>query len=248
MEDNNLVPTIKTKLKLMSISELWRSSWQIYIKKFSDFVEMYLWGMLGLLPLIGVGFLGAILFLGLNLNLWPVYILILILGIAALAWSIYYGTRAKIGLLLIIQNETVSVKENFKQSREYFWPYFLISIVTTILIILALLLLIVPGIILAIYWSFALLVTVIEKKKTVSEATKRSYALVKGYWWPVCGRILFMVILALILSAILNIPMSSLDGTAEKAYALVINIIFALLSPLFLVYSYLLYQDLVKKN
>jgi len=248
MEENNIATPAQTKLKLLSVGELFRSSWEIYVKKFSDFVEMYLWGMLGLLPLVGVGFLGAILFLGLHLNQWPIYIFIAILGIAALAWSIYYGTRAKIGLLLVIQNETVSVKENFKQSREYFWPYLIISVVTTILIILALLLLIVPGLILAIYWSFVLLVTVIEKKKTVSESTKRSYALVKGYWWPVCGRILFMVILALIVSLILNIPLSSLDGNAEKAYTFVINIFWALLSPLFLVYSYLLYQDLVKKN
>lgn len=248
MEDNNLMPSIKTKLKLLSAKELFRASWQIYIKKFSDFVEMYLWGMLGLLPLIGVGFLAAILFLWLNLNLWPLYIFISILGLAALAWSIYYGTRAKIGLLLIIQDEATSVKEKFNQSRQYFWPYFIVSIVTTLLILLAMLLLIIPGLVLAIYWSFVLLVVVIENKRIVSEVTKRSHALVKGYWWPVCGRILLMVILALIVSAILNIPMSSLDGTAEQAYTVVINIFWALVSPLFLVYSYLLYQDLVKKN
>ncbi len=248
MEDNNLVAPVKTKQNLLSVGELLSSSWQIYIKKFSDFVEMYLWGLLGLLPLIGVGFLAAILFLWLDLNLWPVYIFVSILGLAALAWSIYYGTRAKIGLLLIIQNEAASVKEKFNQSREYFWPYFIVSIVTTLLILLAMLLLIIPGLVLAIYWSFVLLVTVIEKKKTVGEATKRSYELVKGYWWPVCGRIILMVVLALIVSAILNIPVSSLDGTAEKAYTVVINIFWALVSPLFLVYSYLLYQDLVKKN
>lgn len=250
MNENNSVPVpaVVAKPELISFDALLSASWKSYKRNFINFLEMYLRGLIGLLPLLAVGILAAVLFLWLNLDQFGLYILIGILGVAAILWSIYYGVRAKIGSILILQTEGVSVKENFEKSKNFFWSYLGVSIVTSILIFLATLLLIIPGIILAVSWAFVTMLVVLEDKKGVGEAIKRSKELVKGYWWPVFGRFFFVGVLALLISVVLSIPLSFLDDRGQQVFSAVTNVFWALVSPFFLVFSYLLYKDLDAKK
>lgn len=247
MDANKYEVTVPKKIALMSASDLLRAAWRVYVLRFVDFVEMYLRGLIGVLPLVGVGAV-FVLLAWLKIESVPLYILIGVLALLAMLWSIYYGTRARIGLLLLLKDENVSVKENFIRSKPFFWPYLTVSVVTGLLIFLACLLLIFPGIILAISWAFAVMLVVLENKKNATEAMRRSKELVKGYRWPVFWRFLFLVVLALAVSIVLDIPTSFLNDDGDKVYSLVINIFWALLSPLFLAYTYLLYKDLLVKK
>jgi len=233
---------------LKPIKQLLSESWRLYVVKLLDFVEMYLWGLLGLLPLLLVGLLAAFVFAGLQVNSWLFYILFGLIGLAALIWAIYYGTRAKIGLILILKNDNSGVKNNFRQSKDFFAPYFIISILLGILIFLGFILLIIPGVFLAVIWSLAVLLVVLEDKRSFKEATRRSYALVKNFFWPVFRRFLLLGVIAFFVSLIMNIPMSSLNETGKQAYSLVLNVFWALLSPFILTYTYLIYKDLVSKK
>lgn len=240
--------TTKAQAPLLPPRQIFSEAWRLYVRKLSDFVEMYLWGLIGVLPLIVTVSLSWFLFTYLKVESTPLHLLFWLLSLAALALAIYYGSRAKIGLFLILKDESVKVKDHFIKSKDFFWPYLGVSLATGILIALALLLLIVPGVILAVFWSFAAMLIIMENKRGVKEAMARSKELVTGYFWPVFWRFLFIGIFALLIALVLNIPMSSLTDTGKQAYTIVMNVFWALLSPLFLAYTYLLYKDLLTKK
>ncbi|OQB94192.1 MAG: hypothetical protein BWX82_00036 [Parcubacteria group bacterium ADurb.Bin115] len=238
----------KVNSPLLPATRLLTDAWNLYAYKLVDFIEMYVLGLFGLLPLLLLGILALVFFAWMHLNSWTIYLLFGVLGLAALAWAIYYGTRAKIGLLLILKNEKAKVRENFQASKSLFFPYFFISLATGVLIFLAFLLFIIPGIILSVFWSLVVILIVFEDKLTFKTATKRSCELIKGYWWPVFGRFLIIGVLATIVALIMNIPMNYLSEIGKQAYSFVVNIFWALLSPLFVTYTYLLYKDLLSKK
>lgn len=161
-----------SKPSLLPVGELFLSAWRLYTRNFINFIEMYLRGLIGLWPLFAVAALAAIFLVWLRLYSWPFYIFLAVLALAALAWSIYYATRAKIGLILLLRDEGTGVKQNFQKSKQYFWPYIFTSFVMAIIIFLATCLFIVPGLILAVSWFFAGLLVILEDKKKVSEALK----------------------------------------------------------------------------
>mgnify|MGYP001806701289 CR=1 FL=1 len=237
---------LKIKKKLKPATELTISAWQLYVRGFSDFIGMYLWGLLGQLPLIAV-MVTVLVFKHFSVNDIGLYLLLGIFGLFALAWSIYYGTRAKIGLLLLIKNDFSGVRASFRESKEFFTTYLLTSLLTFLLTIVLLFCLVIPGIIVAVFYSFALFAVIIEKKRTFS-AVERSYDLVKGYWWPVFGRILFLVLLAILASLVLGLPEYWLDSNMKETYRLITNVVWILLSPFFITYTYSLYQDLKTKK
>jgi hypothetical protein len=105
----------------------------------------------------------------------------------------------------------------------------------------------VPGIIVAVLYSFALFVVVLEKGRTFSSIEK-SYDLVKKYWWPVFGRFMLLALIASVLVTVTNIPMNYLQDIAKEIYSVIFNLVWALLTPYFLVYTYFMYRDLISKQ
>jgi len=233
---SNLTPSFK----------LMGSSWRLYKKGFFSFISMYLWGLLGVVPLGIVAVIGAVLYKFANWQNVLFFVVFGILGLAALAWAIYYLTRAKIGWLVLIKNDFSDVRKAFKESRPYFWRYFWSSLVTGLIVFALFFFLIVPSIVAAVFYAFASVVIIFEEKRTFS-SIERSYDLVKNNWWPVFGRIALLALFAIIISSILNIPEPHLIGRAHNLYVSLINVFWALVGPYFLVFNYMLYLD-VKKN
>lgn len=260
--DNNheLIKEIKVKEKLILTFDLFKKAWQFYQKRFLDFVEMYLWGLLGAVPLLVI----ALIFLGvsaLGFEQLVLRIVFLALLFLALLWSLYYGIRAHIGIILLIKNTDAKVKPTFLETKKFFSSYVIVSLVSSIFLLLLTLLLIIPGVIFYVYWAFATMLVVVEGIKTTKAALKRSKSLVKGYWWAVAGRLLFIALLYSIVIFIIMIPAASstdpvtkietfkyLSEDAGKAYVMFVNIVSALVSPLLVAYSYFLYKDLSAKK
>ena len=175
------------------------------------------------------------------------YILFGLLGLAAFAWAIYYGTRAKIGIMLLLKNDFKSVKADFKGSKKYFWRFLWISLLVALITVALSIFFIIPGIVVAVFYAFASFSVVLANKRTFS-ALENSYDLVKKYWWPVFGRFLLLGLIAIVLTLIMNIPMAYLNDVGKQVYSTIFNLIWALLTPYFLVYTYFMYRDLVYKQ
>ncbi|MGE5425943.1 MAG: hypothetical protein ACM3PZ_02630 [Bacillota bacterium] len=237
------MPTTTRKVaKLTPSFDLIGESWRIYRQGFFGFIGMYLWGLAGLIPLAAVAILAAVLYAWTGWKDASFYVLFGVLGLAGLAWAIYYSVRAKIGWLILIRDGFKDVKGSFMKAKDYFWRYFWASLVVGLIVFALVFFLLVPAIIAGIYYAFALIVIIFEEKRTFS-SIERSYDLVKGYWWPVFGRFLLVALIALLVSFFLNLPEPYITGWVHSAYVALINVFWALAGPFFLVYSYRLYND-----
>jgi hypothetical protein len=243
MQNNDLT----SKAKMIPSLQILAKSWSLYWRGLISFVGMYLWGLVGLIPLFVLSLLALLVFYTLTWHFFALYALFGILGLASFAWAIYYGTRSKIGLLLLLKHDFKSVNDDFKESKKYFWRYFWVSLLVALISIVLMMFFIIPGIIVAVLYSFALFVVIFEKGRTFSSVEK-SYDLVKKYWWPVFGRFMLLGLIAFILVSITNIPMNYLYDTAKEVYSVIFNLIWALISPYFLVYTYFMYRDLTSKQ
>jgi len=172
-------------------------------------------------------------------------IILVILFLVALVALIYFGVRSQIGMYLILKNPTAKFKELFKNTKGLFWKFFGLSLLTGILVMLWTLLLIIPGIIFGIFYYFALYFLIFEDVKGMN-AIKSSKALVSGYWWGVFGRTMFLLLVAMLASFVLSIPFMFLsEGTIMYTiYSLIQNLIWVVVIPVFMVFTYLMYKDL----
>lgn len=230
---------------------LLKKSWQLYKKHFLDFIEMYLWGALGALPLFVVALMIILInyfFQGfLQQSMIPMIIIVTALVLAAV-WAIYYGIRAHIGIWILITHQKLPVKQAFVKSKEYIVNYLLVSILSALLVFLLFCAFVIPGVIFYIYWSFATMLVIVEGIKSTKEALKRSKELVRGYWWPVFGRFLLIAVIYSIFIMIISIPVDYLQNDIAKSYSFLVNVLGTLLTPVLLAYSYNLYKDLAAKK
>lgn len=236
---------------LESPMSLIKKSWQLFSQEFLDYVEMYIWGLVGAIPLLALFLVLVILNIVLD-NLLLENLTLKILSFSAIAatilWALYYGVRAHIGVLLLIIKPEKKVKKAFIESNKFFYDYVIINIFSSILLTLLFIAFIIPGVIFSIYWVFATILVVVEGIKNTETALKRSKSLVKGYWWPVLGRMLFIGVIYMLVVSVIALPGEILNGTWAFIYSSVMNIIATLLTPLLLIYTYYLYLDLRQKK
>jgi hypothetical protein len=225
--------------KMSGIDDLVSGSVKIYKQHFKKFMLMMLIGLVAYVPFYLIS-----VWMSVNTSI-IVGIILVVLFLAALLALIYFGIRSQIGMYFILKNPTMGFKELFKNTRGMFWKFFGLSLLTGILVFLWTLLLIVPGIIFGIFYSFALYLLIFEDVRGMN-AIKRSRAMVTGYWWAVFGRTLFVIFVAMLASFILSIPFVFLaEGTAwYSIYSLAQNLIWAVITPIFMVFTYLMYKDL----
>lgn len=239
--------TNASKSKMTPSLQTLDHSWRLYLRGLISFIGMYLWGLLGLLPFLVLVLLGLLVFMLMSWHFMALYVLFGLLGLATFAWAIYYGTRAKIGIMLLLKNDFKSVKADFEESKKYFWRFLWASLLVALLTVVLSLFLIIPGIVVAVFYAFALFAVVFADKRTFS-SLEYSYDLVKKYWWPVFGRFMLLGLIAFVLISIMNIPMAYLNDAGKQVYSIFFNLIWALLTPYFLVYTYFMYRDLVSKQ
>lgn len=236
---------------LIKSMTLVKESWVVFSKGFLDFVEMYLWGLVGSIPLfilvlIAYGFNHFFPSL-VNSYTWLLIIAILLFVLAVL-WAIYYGIRAHIGIWLLLIHPNLKPKEAFKKSVSFVKSYILVSVVVGLLLFLLFLALVVPGIIFYCYWAFATMLVMVENIKNPKAAMKRSRQLVKGYWWPVAGRFILIALIYALFVGLISLPLSYLSDSGKEIYNFLVNMLSTLTTPFLLIYSYKLYQSLAEKK
>ena len=226
--------------------ELSIKTWWSNLRKI---IDIYLWAVfyaaIPLFVLVFIYFISQYLFNVGNSSTFFVYLMAL-LSIIAFLVVIYFFIKAYIAFVLLIKNDFKGdSKELLKSSQEYVWPYIALSLLTLVLLLLWALLLIIPAIIFSVFYSMAYMVLFFENKKGMA-AIKRSKELVKGYFWPVFGRIFLMSILMTMFLAIISWPMNYFPE--ESLWFSLINflvqIISFLIGPISMFFTYNIYKNL----
>jgi hypothetical protein len=130
-----------------------------------------------------------------------------------------------------------TLKEALSYSLSHFMFYFLISLVVGILVLVGFILLLIPGIYALIVLSLVPVVFVLEDKHSF-DAIVRSRELVKGYFWPVLGRMAVLLLIAILISWISDM----VQINRVQILSLVLNFIYGIIS---VAYVYYIYKDLV---
>lgn len=252
MKNEEKLAPVVAKKKLMAIFDLFENSWKIYRDNFKGLVGISLYGLLSLVVLaVGVFVIsGLALYLGFkggdSLALEIVIMLLIIAsGLATIFGAAWFSTRAQIGTYLYIKSDFDSVKESWEDSKELFWPFFWLGLLTSLLIFLWLILLVIPGIIFAVFYSFATIIFIFEGHRGM-KAIKESKKLVKGYWLQIFGRLAFLGLFFYIIVFFVGLPVEFFNDTfiSSLFWNIFSTTIIYIISPFLVVYSVLLYQNI----
>jgi hypothetical protein len=237
------------KVKLTPVFDMLEDACNVYFKNIKKFIGIYLQGLIGFIPLFAILVVFVILLQFKTTILAMVFFKIFIVVALFLAclWAVYYSVRMRAAMMLIIRNNYDSATKSFADSKKYFWAYIWVSLLSSVVIGLWSLLFIIPGVIFMVYYLMVNYTFFFEDFKG-RMALRRSRELVKGYWWPVFGRLAFIGLAAFIINFVMAIPITYLTkGSAGyDAYNLFINIVWALLAPIIIIYSYYIFRDLLK--
>lgn len=237
------------KPKLTPVLDTLESAVKIWFKNLKKIVLLYLWGLLfAAIPVAIILFFGGMLNLLGNRASFGLGIAFIIISIAGFLVAIYFSIRAYMSVFLLVKkNYEGKELDIYKETKKLFWPYLGLTVLTTIFIILWTMLLIIPGIIYSVFYSLAVYVFFFEGDKGMA-AIRRSISLVKNYWWEVFGRYAFVGLVFWLFGVVIAAPLSF---TAENSFFYsfwggVVQAINFLVGPIVLLYSYQIYQDLVK--
>jgi len=170
-----------------------------------------------------------------NMYEWVVYGA---LGLVLVVFDILMG----VALILAVANPTLTIRQAYGQATGFFWRYLGFSIVLSLIILVGLLLFVIPAIIFLVWFTFSIFVLVLENGRII-ESLKRSREYVRGHWWAVFGRMLFVIVITLIILA----PLSMLgSGTSDQRdlFDGLVSLVTALITPFTIIYMYLMYQDI----
>jgi len=237
------------KPKLTPTLEILETAIGIWWKNLIKFVKIYLWGFAyALIPLVIMALIAIF-------SIWrggdmavSLKVSFVIISFVSILFVIYYSIRAYAGIFLLVKsNYEGNELALFKEAKNFVFPYIGLALLTALFIILWSLLLIIPGIIFSVFYSFAIYAFFFEGKKGLA-AIKRSKQLVKDYFWAVFGRLIFSGIVIWLFTMIISTPLLMVP---EKSFFWeiwngVVQLISILTGPIVLIFSYQIYQDLVR--
>lgn len=238
-----------SKATLSSVGELLKQSIEIYKQGFKKFLTLQFIPFVSALALfivIGVWMMVNLFFKSV-LNPLMVNIIFGFLGLIVLLFAIYISLLSQIAFLMMLKNFDFSkkIKDLFAESRPHLLNFVGIFLLVGLICLAGLVLFIVPGLLFIVWYSFAIYVYIFEGIKGWA-ALKKSKGLVKGYWWPVAWRLLVLMLISLLIS----VPAEFFpnDSATQNLYNLIASIVKFLISPIFVIYPYLIYKNLVKIN
>lgn len=226
--------------KLRGAIGLLRGAWKIYRNKFTTFL-----GILGI-P-IGLALLYCDIFYHLSHTNFQYSFLFSVLQFL-LGVAIFFLFLCSLIALIYSFKDDINTRHAYKVGERFLISSFSLCFILASLIIGGLIIGVIPGIIFCVWFSLALVILVLEGRKGF-DALGRSKQLVRGMFWGILARLLLItIILAIILAGIVFAfifridywPLSNLVGSVTF-YVLQI---FTL--PFFLIYIFLIYEDLVK--
>lgn len=148
--------------------------------------------------------------LALRLLGWPGLLVSTAMTLAAVflvQGTLVYGVQA----LVEQRRRPPSIALTFRESRRWFAPLALASILAALSVVAGLLLLIVPGLVLLTWWVVLSPVVVIERRPVLN-SFRRARALVLGRGWPVFGVAVLTMVIQLAFSLALGLATTPLGS------------------------------------
>lgn len=219
---------IKTQ-GLISIRDLFRNSWNIYKKDFKKFlvIAVVFFGITGLI----MTFIGPENSEAEFLFTLPWYLFFLIILVAT-----FISILGSASLIFAVKEvpKDWQIKEVIKEGWSKYWSFLLVSSLTGLVFGIGFLLFIVPGIIFVVWFAFSIYTVICEDKRGF-KALSRSKQLVKGRWWSVAKRVFAIIIIVFFLSMCAQF----IPYLGQLAYVI-------FFTPFYVIYNYLIYQNLKK--
>lgn len=152
--------------------------------------------------------------------------------------------------------ERTGVFSAYKKGLSKVWSIFIVSVLFGLILAGGISLFIIPGFIFLVYFMFSMYVVVAEDLKGMNALLKsREYT--RGYWWPVFGRILFMLLILFILITLVSamfvfgaslvkngqLPFAAL-GLIVTASVVLVGFLLLIIGPFLQVYLFSVYENL----
>ncbi len=218
--------TPNTRQKLIPAGTLFKESWSKYKRRFTDLA----WIVLPAALLAAVGsylarFGGLIGGLG---------------GLISLA-GVVAGILSTIASVYAVRHEK-QFDESYSYAVKNFFSYVWVAVLMFLAELGGLFMGVVPAFIFAIWFSLVCYIFVSEGDRGLS-ALLKSKEYVRGYFWPVVGRLLVTLVASILVAAAAGI-ISAILGSIGTALAGILSQI--VLGPFLVVYLYSIYQDLAR--
>ncbi|MDO8264903.1 MAG: hypothetical protein Q7T34_00870 [Candidatus Parcubacteria bacterium] len=217
------------KASLPGTVELLKRTWQIYKEKF-----LVLTGIM-LIPFTLRIIFGAssIIFTG------TVSFVLVIIGVVL---SLFFAFWASLAVIYAVgeRNHKGDIKESFLKPYKKIGRLGIVSILTLLIVLGGFIFLIIPGIIFSIWYGFSMFIAIFEDTYGM-KALSRSKKLVSGYAMDVFLKYFAGGLIVLVIVLIPKIITAFLLGNDLSG-----DIFSLFLSPFFVIYSFLIYEELKK--
>lgn len=158
------------------------------------------------------------------------------LGLCSALIFVYQLAMAACLIHLVADARPRPIAQMFRQSVLLKLPaMFVLALVVAAVSFVATLAFIIPGLIIAVSWSMAMFILVVEDVP-VRAALRRSRDLVRGWWWPMFSRFLFLFTL---------LTLQTMIGFVPAVGPIVSALISIVLVPASIFYLYLTYKELL---
>lgn len=249
------VPTVSqpstTSEKLKNASTLLYEAWAHYKIRWSVFIRIQLIAFVAVVvPAVLVVVVGILLTpLPLSGLLFGLLLFGLMVGVfTVVIWSIlafYFAIKD--------EGEQIGAKEAFRRSKSKLFPFMWVSFISSWVVLGGFFLLLIPGILFAVWFSLALWVLLQENERGMN-ALLKSKEYVRGRFWGVTWRIVFLQLIYLLFWAVTNfapflvfwligMPSPAIDIAANVISTIFSLIFYVVWTPVSVFYVYLLYQD-----
>ncbi len=216
--------------KLLPIGDLFKKSFELYKPRIWTMLWLGVISWISSIVIFAVFGIAGFTTFALGRNILTFNLFSLLLFLIGVLLVVIINVWIQVAMIYAVKEEhaTSSMKNLLLAVRgkmaSYYWIVFLRGLASVVGFILF----IIPGIIFSVWFCLSQYAFVFEDKKG-SGALGRSRQLIKGYWWPVLGRLLILMVIAVLISSISKI-------------GFLINSLFTV--PFGIVYLYVIYEDL----
>lgn len=229
--------------KLSSPFELIKKSLDLFFEKenFLYFLKVYMW----LVPFEAF-FLFQNYFVSVQskvLNVTDNYLVlakypwfftaVILVNIGYLVASVLISIAGVKAVQGVTTGKTLPTKEIFEYARKKFWLFAALTIILSLIELGGIILLVIPGIVFAVWYSFAKFIMIIEGKG-IKASLKASKSLVTGRFWKVFGRIIVFTLFSILIQIFFSLVPYGMGPILSRLFEALIVL------PLFLLYKELL--------
>jgi len=230
-------------------TELLSEAWELYKARWKTLLGIVAAPILFIIPaviILGIvlwslglinNFESASLSSGLGDSLISFIFFLLLFFMFILAMMIIQFWSQAALIYAIKDSENIGIKESYRKGWQKIKQFFWVSLLVGFITMGGFILFAIPGFIFAVWFSFAIFIVITEDLKGM-DAVLKSREYVRNYWWQTLWRFLFLyiVMIGVMIVASVGLILIPILG----------NLISIALTPLIMIYLFLIYKNLRK--